>query len=188
MALECRGTTLLYSIGHGNRTLEAFLRLLHFYDCRYLADVRSSPYSKFHPHFSKENLAFSLKASGISYVYMGDTLGGRPKNPRLYDETGRANYDAMAAEPAYISGIDRLSVASKLAEVTFIMCSELCPTRCHRLKLIGRSLQSAGVELLHLTGSDEVLSQDAASKMLTNGQGDLFEKDAMLRRSVRRYV
>jgi uncharacterized protein (DUF488 family) len=40
----------LYSIGHGNKSIEKFIEQLKDFDIEYLIDVRSKPYSKFNQH------------------------------------------------------------------------------------------------------------------------------------------
>ncbi|NMG61280.1 DUF488 domain-containing protein, partial [Geitlerinema sp. P-1104] len=55
----------LFSIGHSNSTIEAFLTLLQQHQITALADVRSSPYSRFLPHFNQDSLKSSLAEVGI---------------------------------------------------------------------------------------------------------------------------
>ena len=45
--------SFLYSIGHSNKTIEELISELRLYGIQYLIDVRSMPYSKYHPHFSE---------------------------------------------------------------------------------------------------------------------------------------
>lgn len=68
----------IYTIGYGNRSIEEFIDLLQKYHIQYLADIRSRPYSKFNPDFSQAALEKRLKLHTITYIFMGDTLGGRP--------------------------------------------------------------------------------------------------------------
>ena len=68
----------LYTIGYGARTIEAFIELLQAHEIAYLIDVRSAPYSRFKPEFSKGALETALREHGIRYVYMGDAIGGQP--------------------------------------------------------------------------------------------------------------
>ena len=76
----------LYTIGHGARKEEEFLALLQQYDISFLVDVRSSPYSKFNPHFNQINLEHLLEEHNIKYVFMGDSLGGRPNDDNCYND------------------------------------------------------------------------------------------------------
>ena len=165
---------MIYSIGHGNRPISSFIELLKKYNGKYLIDVRSFPRSKFNPDFNRENLETECQANGIKYIFMGDTLGGKPKAKHLYDEDGRADYTLMAKERDYQSSIARLQVAANLEENTFIMCSELCPSQCHRSKLIGKTLDDLGLHPVHIDKRGGTLSQREVIDLITNGQDDLF--------------
>ncbi|MCA9829152.1 MAG: DUF488 domain-containing protein, partial [Dehalococcoidia bacterium] len=61
----------IYTIGYGNRSIEAFVALLQAHDIAFLLDVRSAPYSRHQPAFSKEPLAAALQQHGIRYLYLG---------------------------------------------------------------------------------------------------------------------
>src|SRR5581483_10573171 len=81
----CRGDTLspmIYTIGHSNHPIEHFAGLLQQHGIQALADVRSNPYSRFNPQFNREKLQASLAATGgIRYVFLGEELGARTKDP-----------------------------------------------------------------------------------------------------------
>ncbi|MHB8598168.1 MAG: DUF488 family protein [Ktedonobacteraceae bacterium] len=47
--------------------------------------MRSRPYSKFNPDFSQVALEKRLKQHGIKYMFMGDSLGGRPDDSSCYE-------------------------------------------------------------------------------------------------------
>jgi uncharacterized protein (DUF488 family) len=68
----------LFTLGHSNHPLEAFLELLGSHEVAAIADVRSRPFSRFVPHFSKERLERRLAEEGIGYLYLGAELGGKP--------------------------------------------------------------------------------------------------------------
>src|SRR5258707_14068069 len=79
-------TGRLLSVGYSNHTLEQFLALLRDAGVTALADVRSSPFSRYNPHTNGPQLAASLRGVGIAYVFLGEHLGGRPPVLELYDE------------------------------------------------------------------------------------------------------
>jgi uncharacterized protein (DUF488 family) len=85
----------LYTIGHGNRKAPDFLALLKEYGIKYLVDVRSIPHSRFHPQFNRNALESFLSQHDIRYVFMGDELGGRPKDVSCYDMEGKIDYDRL---------------------------------------------------------------------------------------------
>ena len=87
--------TTIYSIGHGNKTIEDFIAELKSFDIEYLLDIRSKPYSKWNPQFNQETLELELKNNGITYVFVGDTLGGLPEDRSCYDYNGKVVYDVI---------------------------------------------------------------------------------------------
>ena len=68
----------LYSIGHGNKSIETLIEELKHFDINFLIDIRSKPYSKYNPQFNRNDIKFSLEEAKIVYTYMGDVLGGLP--------------------------------------------------------------------------------------------------------------
>src|SRR5271157_2261897 len=97
----------LFSIGHSNIPAARFAAMLQDAAVTAVADVRSVPNSRWLPWFSQKALAAQLKGIGIAYTAMGDTLGGRPREDSLYRD-GVADYEAMAKQPQFRAGLDRL--------------------------------------------------------------------------------
>lgn len=54
----------IYSIGHSDHSIEAFLVLLRCYQITMVVDVRSQPYSQWTPQFNRESLARALEDAG----------------------------------------------------------------------------------------------------------------------------
>lgn len=149
----------LYSIGHSNASIQAFIELLRRHEIAALVDTRSQPYSRYNPHFSRENLKLSVEESGIEYFYLGKEIGGRPENPALYFQNGKADYDLVAQSSIYLAGIERLLELASDRRVAF-MCAEADYKSCHRYWLITRTLTQRGIEVLHILHSgDPVISK-----------------------------
>lgn len=151
----------LYSIGHSNAEISAFIDLLRRYEIAALVDTRSQPYSRYLPHFSREPLRQSLAEAGIDYVYLGKEIGGRPEDPKFYFQSGKVDYELVAQSPVYLAGIERLLALASERRVAF-MCSEGDYKNCHRYWLITRTLVERGVEVLHILHSGEVAGSDKA--------------------------
>jgi uncharacterized protein (DUF488 family) len=167
----------LYTIGHSSHTPEHFLELLQRHRIEVLVDVRSAPYSRYTPHFDRESLRDLITAAGIKYLYLGDVVGGRPKDETFYDLDGHARYAKVAGSPDFLGGILRLERGADEFRVA-LMCSEEDPANCHRRLLIGRVLIERGAELLHIRGDGE-LQTDAqvaafSGKLLADPQPALF--------------
>jgi uncharacterized protein (DUF488 family) len=45
-----------------------------------VVDIRSTPYSRINPQYSKEAIKLALNGKGIEYVFLGKELGGRSEN------------------------------------------------------------------------------------------------------------
>ncbi|WFP49333.1 DUF488 domain-containing protein [Methylomonas sp. EFPC3] len=175
--------TALYSIGYGNRSWQSFLNLLVAKNCEFLIDVRSSPYSKFNQSFSRESLLKLCKEAGIRYVFMGDTLGGKPSSDEYFDSDGKIDYIKLSETREFQVGISRLITANNKKLVSFIMCSELRPQDCHRSKLIGTELKERGVEIVHIDESGKNVNQEEVIARLTGGQDDIFGSTQIISRS-----
>ena len=174
------GKSNLYSIGHSNKTLEELIQELRQYGIQYLIDVRSTPYSKFHPQFNREQLKAAINATDdITYGYMGDVIGGMPQNTLCYTE-GKVDYGKIRQMSFFIEGINRLVTANEKGYKTCVMCSEGDPKMCHRSKLIGEALRERGINLQHIcrdhAGNTILKSQIDVINELNGGDNlvDLF--------------
>ena len=179
-------TTPIYTIGYGARQVDELLAVLQAHQIQYLLDVRTSPYSSYKPEFSKNALQTFLEANEIRYLFMGESLGGQPDDPACYTD-GKVDYDRLARQPSYLAGIERLHKASSQGQRAVLMCSEGKPENCHRSKLIGQTLTSQGLEVLHIDEQDALISQKEVLLRLTGGQPSLFGDDFFSFTSRKRY-
>ena len=143
---------LLYTIGHSTRTLEEFVALLRAHGIAQLADVRTVPKSRRHPHFAGEALARSLPAAGIAYRHLGG-LGGLRKprkdspNTAWRHESFRGYADHMQTA-AFQEALDDL-IDWNGGGVTVVMCAEAVWWQCHR-QLIADALVARGIDVRHV--------------------------------------
>jgi uncharacterized protein (DUF488 family) len=165
----------LFTIGHSNIPIDRFVALLQQAEVTAVADVRSVPASRRFPWFSKNNLAKRLAGEGIDYTLMGDMLGGRPRDARLYRD-GVADYEAMASEPHYLEGLARLTAQAQCSRIC-LMCAEREPLECHRCLLVARSLAEGGFMIGHILHDGRVEPHAETDRRLLalTGEGcDLF--------------
>jgi uncharacterized protein (DUF488 family) len=165
----------IYSIGHSNQPLEAFLELLHKHDVQTLIDIRSHPYSRYVPHFNSPELGNSVRHSNIEYLLMGKELGGRPDGEEFYDADNHVMYSRVAESPLFLKGIRRLEEEGRASRAV-IMCSEEDPTSCHRHLLIGRVLAEQGISLLHIRGDGHIQTEE---ELASHEGAPLFEQDSL---------
>lgn len=173
----------LITIGYGNRSIDDFALLLSSNLVAYLVDVRSYPYSKYSPDFNREILQEKIGFSGVRYVFMGDSLGGRPNQSNFFGEDGKVDYLEAEKSSKFLGGIERLKKAVSQNLRLALMCSELKPEQCHRSKLIGRHLCEQGIDVLHVDENGHLLTQQQIVNRLTGGQSDLFGESVKITRS-----
>ncbi len=157
------------TIGHSTLPLETFLTMLERAGVTAIADVRSSPFSRHNPHFSRDELRPALKAQGIKYVFLGKELGGRPRDSKLYCD-GVADYEKMALEPDFLKGMERV-VAGAQEHTIALMCSEHNPLDCHRCLLVGRALAERSISVGHILNSGRIAEQHEIEEKLLSLAG-----------------
>lgn len=149
----------LYTIGHGSRSLAAFMDVLAAHRIECLIDVRAYPSSKRHPQFRRALLEPALARAAIRYIWEGAALGGmrRPRRDSphlgLRDAAFRGYADHMASA-AFEDAVAGLLVRGAVARTAF-MCAETQPAHCHR-SFIADALHARGIAVLHLVAADDV--------------------------------
>ncbi len=165
----------LFSIGHSNTPADRFVALIRNAGVTAVADVRSTPLSRFFPWFSRKPLEQRLAAEGMRYHWYGDTLGGRPRDRSLYRD-GAADYEAMARTPEFQHGLGRLQDDIRQHRVC-LMCAEREPLDCHRCLLISRALGERGLAVGHILHDGTIEPHAATEQRLIDWaatEDDLF--------------
>jgi len=138
----------LFTIGHSNHSIEAFIALLQQHGVTALADVRSHPYSRYLPHFNQTPLKTALFDAGIRYVFLGRELGARPSEPTCYVD-GKALYERIASTELFSQGIQRILKGAETYKIA-LMCAEKDPVTCHRAILVGQHLREFTLDIHHI--------------------------------------
>lgn len=173
MSNTTSSTIPIYTIGYGSRSVESLIQILKQCGIDYLVDVRSAPYSRYKPEYSKEALAQTLQEAGIRYLFLGEQLGGRPSDPACYTD-GKVDYEKVKLQLFYQAGLQRIQQAFRQQVHVVLMCSEGKPSQCHRSKLIGASLSALNIPVVHIDEQDTLKSQEDVMYDLTSGQLSLF--------------
>jgi uncharacterized protein (DUF488 family) len=154
----------LFTIGYSGLSIERFLEILKRYGVDVLCDVRSVPYSRFRPEYSRRALKVSLNQSGIKYAFFGNELGARPKERNVYVD-GQAKYDLIAQTDFFQSGLDRLRKGVSDHNLA-LMCSERDPLECHRGILVSRHLPDLRSCISHIQTNGRIESQEEFERRL----------------------
>ncbi len=174
------GTTTLYTIGHGNRSMDEFAPLLTAQAVETLIDIRAQPHSSRYPHFSEEALREAMDQLGIVYHWAGRQLGGRrPTRPdsrhQALEEGLRGYADYMETEFFARSATQLTALASKSPAA--ILCAERSPERCHR-RLIADYLTLRAVEVIHLIDSGEARTHQLSPEARRESAELIYDRHA----------
>ena len=173
---------MIMTIGHSTRTAAEFLALLQKHRVTGIADVRTVPRSRRHPHFSREALSVFLPEHGIAYIHLPG-LGGLRKPARDSMNRGwrvegfrgyadhmqsgefRAGLEALLAFAQGLAATDDSArsrrSASREGGQAAVMCAEAKWWQCHR-QLVADALVTRGIEVRHILSAG-----DAAAHQLT---------------------
>ena len=148
-------TMNVWTVGHSRHSGDAFAALLAANEIEQVADVRTVPKSRRHPHFHTDVLARDLRARGVAYAHLPRLGGWRPARPDSPNDAWRntsfRGYADYAMSEEFATGLAQLRELAATRR-TAMMCSEALWWRCHR-RLIADRLVVAGDTVCHI-GSD----------------------------------
>lgn len=173
---------VLHTIGHSRHSIEYFVNLLRQASVSLIFDVRSIPYSRRNPQFSKKALAVRLEDEGIDYIFSGKELGAKSPSPDCYVD-GKVQYDLLAARPEFTAGLDRVIDRAEEARPA-LLCAEEDPLTCHRTILICRHLRDRVDVIFHIRGDGSMETNEEFERRLLKATGlreaDLFDTEAAI--------
>lgn len=172
----------LFSIGYATKPIATFIEHLQRYGINAVADVRSVPYSSTFFDYHQDKLEGHLARAGIRYVYLGDELGPRSKDPAHYDSSEQVQFDRLIASRLFQVGIERLHRGLQKGFSIALMCAEKDPSCCHRSLLIAYALERENkLTVQHITHTGDIETQANLEQRLLHLQGiedDLFMEPA----------
>ena len=165
----------VFTIGHSTHSAEKFRDLLLEHKVTAIADVRSSPYSRFNAHFNREQLRSDLRASRVAYVFLGEELGARSEDRSCYVDN-KVQYDRLAQTALFQHGLDRVLRGAHKHRIA-LMCAEKDPLTCHRCILVSRYLAARDVDIQHILADGRIESHtEALARLLRELQlPELFQ-------------
>jgi ATP-dependent DNA helicase RecQ len=167
----------ILTVGCSTHAHEVFFALLGRHAINALVDVRSSPFSKFATQYNKRELEQAARLAGLVYIYLGDALGGLPKDPELLDANGNPDYARIAAKPAFAQALNRLLDGLAKGYRIALACGEEDPAHCHRSRLLAPALAALGVEVAHIRADGRLQSQAELEKTWPQLQHSLLDPD-----------
>lgn len=149
--------TTVYTTGHGRARFAEVAAVLEQHGVATIVDVRSRPYSRHAPEFSRRVLEGLAATAGFGYRWMGHALGGHPEDPALLLPDGGLDCEAIRRSPRFRAALVDLAALAAEANVA-LLCAEEHPEHCHRARLIAPALEEMGVRVVHLLHDGTALS------------------------------
>lgn len=150
----------VFTVGHSDRTIEQFLRIIEKSSIRLVVDVRANPASARFPHFERAALALELDRRRISYRWFRG-LGGKQKETPLaaqhtaLREQSDRNYAAAMNTPEFETRLEEL-YGLLASTVAVILCAERDFERCHR-RFLSDKIVLMGAEVVHIIDETEAV-------------------------------
>jgi uncharacterized protein (DUF488 family) len=145
----------VYTIGHSTHPIEVFLGLLRTHQIAQLADVRTVPRSRRHPHFEQARLAGAMEAAGIVYRHFPGLGGLRRPRPDSrntgWRHEGFRGYADHMQSGEFKESLQEFEAFARVGR-TVAMCAESVWWECHR-RLLADALLVRSVPVLHILTS-----------------------------------
>ena len=174
---DSSSNTELLTLGHSIHPIERFIALLKGAGATAVADVRSSPYSRYSPQYSKDALRGALSEAGIAYTFLGKEFGARSTDSSCY-RNGKVQYSKLAQSAAFSDGIQRVLEGLKKYRIAFV-CAEKDPIECHRALLVARAFFDRGKSVSHIHSDGTIESHPKLESRLLLAwklsEGDMFK-------------
>lgn len=155
----------IFTLGHSAHRIDRFTGLLKDAGVTAVADVRSSPCSRFAPQYSQDNFKRSLHQAGLAYSFLGLEFGARSPDPSCYVE-GEVQYGRLAKTDAFARGVQRVLLGLEKHRIAFV-CAEKDPMQCHRALLVARAFAGMGKSIAHIHSDGRLESHaDMERRML----------------------
>lgn len=181
--LEPTARRPLLTVGHSNHEWPRFVDLIRAHGVTAIADVRSSPFSRFVPWFNRDALERALRGEGIAYAFLGRELGARREEAECYLDDGRVCYERVRSTMLFLQGVRRVLDGAARHRIA-LFCAEQDPITCHRMVLVCRALADQPIEVAHIREDGRLESQDEAEGRLL-AEHDLVEESFFEPRAVR---
>jgi uncharacterized protein (DUF488 family) len=149
--------TTLLTLGHGTASELDLAALIRAHHVDVVADVRSIPKSRAHPHVWAEEMArWVPDLSGASYEWHPELGGFRKTSPESLNVGLRhlafRGYADYMQTPEFLGALDTLLERAAREKVA-IMCSESLWWRCHRRLIADAATLLRDADVFHLMHS-----------------------------------
>jgi len=140
----------LWTIGYSAFTIRGFTGVIKDYGIPLIIDVRSTPYSRYHPDYNKEALEKTLSKHSVFYRNYATEFGGHQTERAFFAPEGYLDFEKFAKSADFIRGLSRLANSLEQGYTFALMCAEKAPSVCHRSIMVARSFHELGLPVKHI--------------------------------------
>lgn len=168
-----------FTIGHSDRSIAEFVRLLAGADVALVADIRKIPRSRANPQFNAEALALALAAHGIGYERIAELGGLRGKAGAIppdmngfWRNRSFHNYADYALSDRFRAGLEQLLSDGRERRCA-TMCAEAVWWRCHR-RIVSDYLIARGETVFNIMGETRLEPACLTEGAVVRGDGSVI--------------
>lgn len=158
----------IFAIGHSNYSFEKLVSMLKEYEINCVIDIRETPYSKYNTQYNKEIFELTIRQQGFIYIYMGKEFGAKRQTRESYLNKVYADFEKVKEEETFINGIERIKKGAKMGYKIALLGAMQEQIRCHRSILIGRVLNSQGIDIKYILHEGGLANQNDIEEDLLN--------------------
>ena len=177
---------MIFTVGHSTRSADELLALLEAHGVTGLADVRTVPKSRRHPHFARGSLERTLPERGIEYQHfpgLGGLRAPRRDSPNGgWRVAGFRGYADHMQTSEFAAALDSLLAFANMrggplraatSRCVAVMCAEAKWWQCHR-QLVADALVVRGIEVRHIMTRDSAPVHELTSFARVDGTHLLY--------------
>jgi len=166
---------MIYTLGHGTRTIKQFINILLDNGIKYVVDVRSYPKSRTNPQFNEIRLRNALAKYKIKYKHIQE-LGGfrhlKISYPTTLTHKSFSSYAEYMLSDEFKKGLDELKAIAEKYKTAYI-CSETLYWKCHR-RMISDALEYQKWQVYHLGITNEPIRHTVWNLSRKNRKGQII--------------
>ena len=162
------GGTVVFTIGHSNRSFTEFLELLQEHSVTHVVDVRKLPGSKRYPQFNADDLTEHLADHRIALTRSTGLTGRRKVSKDVefqvnawWQNRSFHNYADHALSEEFHTAL-QLLCETATTQVTAVMCAEAVWWRCHR-RIIADNLLTQCYQVEHIMGPCQLMTAELSA-------------------------
>lgn len=147
---------MLYTIGHSNRKIDDFIKILKKNNIKIVIDIRWNLNDGVIKFYKQENLIKILAENGIHYRHFEKEF--IPKHLNLKELLKVDCIDNLVERREFRFGVKKLKTGIEKGYNIVLLCREKNPERCHRFYYVAYGFYRNDVNAIHIVEMDKNIS------------------------------